>query len=260
MKKNKMMRLASSLLVAVLLTSSVISGTFAKYVTEGHAEDEARVAKWGVVIESDGYLFADTYKRTVNTPQIGGTDGATLSVMSFGGMGDNVVAPGTKNLDDGLTFKISGTPEVAVAINIAVTGYNGTGEPKDIFLSGSDLPNMTTQDKGDTFTLDNPYVPVRFNITKDGSPVKTSIDLTELNSYFEGLSTEYINAKTDLNTFGTYTITWEWEYSVNDMADTLLGNLAANKAMVDAEKTLTDQNDYNLETGLQIQITVTQVD
>ena len=31
MKKNKMMRLAAILLVCVLMTTSVISGTFAKY-------------------------------------------------------------------------------------------------------------------------------------------------------------------------------------------------------------------------------------
>ena len=50
MKKNKMMRLASGLLVAVLITTSTISGTFAKYVTTADAKDEARVAKFGVVI------------------------------------------------------------------------------------------------------------------------------------------------------------------------------------------------------------------
>ena len=43
MKKNKMMRLASFLLIAVLLTTSVISGTFAKYVTTDAQWDSARV-------------------------------------------------------------------------------------------------------------------------------------------------------------------------------------------------------------------------
>ena len=47
MKKNRMMRLASVLLVCVLLTTSVISGTFAKYTTTNTASDEARVAYWG---------------------------------------------------------------------------------------------------------------------------------------------------------------------------------------------------------------------
>ena len=60
MKKNRMMRTAAVLLVAVLLTTSVISGTFAKYTTANDAYAEARVAYWGfeapATIEFD--LFA----------------------------------------------------------------------------------------------------------------------------------------------------------------------------------------------------------
>ena len=46
MKKNRMMRLASVLLVLCLLTTSVISGTFAKYTSTVAAYDSAKVAKW----------------------------------------------------------------------------------------------------------------------------------------------------------------------------------------------------------------------
>ena len=63
MKKNIMMRLSALLLVAVLLTTCVISGTFAKYVTTGTATDSARVAKWGVTVEAKlDDLFVDEYK------------------------------------------------------------------------------------------------------------------------------------------------------------------------------------------------------
>ena len=61
MKKNKMMRLASVLLVLTLLSTSVISGTFAKYITTDSANDSARVAKWGVVASVKGDLFGQTY-------------------------------------------------------------------------------------------------------------------------------------------------------------------------------------------------------
>ena len=53
MRNNRMMRAASALLVAVLLTTSTISGTFAKYVTEKEVSDTARVAKWGVEIDAE---------------------------------------------------------------------------------------------------------------------------------------------------------------------------------------------------------------
>lgn len=64
MKKNTMMRLASVLLVCVLLTTSVISGTFAKYSTSVESSDSARVAYWGFQssnsIDLNG-LFAAMY-------------------------------------------------------------------------------------------------------------------------------------------------------------------------------------------------------
>lgn len=61
MKKNVMMRVASFLLVAVLISTSAISGTYAKYVTEGSGTDSARVAKWGVVIEAESTMFSQEY-------------------------------------------------------------------------------------------------------------------------------------------------------------------------------------------------------
>ena len=61
MKKNVMMRVASVLLVAVLLTTCAISGTFAKYTTGDAGHDTARVAKWGVTITANGTTFAEAY-------------------------------------------------------------------------------------------------------------------------------------------------------------------------------------------------------
>ena len=88
MKKNRMMRLASILLVCVLLTTSVISGTFAKYVTSSNSTDTARVAKWGfddtATLNLTG-LFAATY------------DGETgVAGVAIDGT-DNIIAPGTTN-------------------------------------------------------------------------------------------------------------------------------------------------------------------
>ena len=68
MKKNRMMRAASALLVAVLMTTCTISGTFAKYTTSATGSDAARVANWG--FESDGVLaledlFTDNYTDAI---------------------------------------------------------------------------------------------------------------------------------------------------------------------------------------------------
>lgn len=111
MRKNKMMRAASALLVAVLLTTSTISGTFAKYVTQDSASDTARVAKWGVELQVQGNLFADSYVDAIENEK----DNAKLAVNSSAT--DDVVAPGTFN-DDGFGFSINGTPEVSGQIKI----------------------------------------------------------------------------------------------------------------------------------------------
>ena len=105
MKKNRMMRLASILLVCVLLTTSVISGTFAKYTTQDSASDMARVAKWGVELQVVGNLYGDSYDDKIVLE--GDTNVAVQSLNKA----DDVVAPGTKN-DEGFAFTLEGQPEV----------------------------------------------------------------------------------------------------------------------------------------------------
>ena len=109
MKKNRMMRLASGLLVAVLLTTCAISGTFAKYVTSESGSDFARVAKWGVEVEAESFdMFTDAYETDDTTATFTGS----YSVDSADG--EDVMAPGTSG--SFANIAITGTPEVAVEV------------------------------------------------------------------------------------------------------------------------------------------------
>ena len=81
MKKNNVMRIASALLVAVLLTTCAISGTFAKYTTTVSGNTSARVAKWG---------FDSTAEIEINLFSADYNEGAVVSAD-----GKPVVAPGT---------------------------------------------------------------------------------------------------------------------------------------------------------------------
>ena len=66
MRKNRMMRAASALLVAVLMTTCTISGTFAKYVTEASGGDTARVAQWGVSVSAQtDEVFGEKYDMVI---------------------------------------------------------------------------------------------------------------------------------------------------------------------------------------------------
>ena len=125
MKKNKMMRLASALLVCVLLSTSVISGTFAKYVTSDTASDSARVAKWGISVEATGSLYGEKY-ASADSKITALTDEASVSVWGKQGSAPEinaVVAPGTKS-DEGFQFGINGKAEVDALVTVEIVHQN----------------------------------------------------------------------------------------------------------------------------------------
>ena len=99
MKKNKLMRLASCLLVGTLLTTCAISGTFAKYTTQDAAADSARVAKWGIELQIIGDLYSDAYGADIRTAFAADpdTDDGQAMEVKAESEGKDVVAPGTKN-------------------------------------------------------------------------------------------------------------------------------------------------------------------
>lgn len=137
MKKNRMLRLASALLILTLLTTSVIGGTFAKYVSTGSVSDTARVAKWGVEIKTSGTLYSDAYavaKEKDDNSNLPATwvESDTSKALSVASQKtddktENIVAPGTKSYGEGLSFAISGKPEVAVTVSAKITA-------EDIYL------------------------------------------------------------------------------------------------------------------------------
>lgn len=287
MKKNRMMRLASGLLVAVLATTSMISGTYAKYVTSASASDAARVAKWGVNVVAEGALFATAYDKDINTPH---TESNVITVESHNSSAageKSVVAPGTKN-ETGITFSITGTPEVAVRLDVAVTNGDETGDQTDVYLNAGTYPDLTTgksvatvdgdttvtddaNDDTDVFTFSgDPYYPIVYTLSQKKStetefkPVASG-NLETIAEYLEDLTTdegELLAPNTILDKeYGTYKLTWEWVYPAGnvletDQKDTLLGSLAAN----DAEAIAAVASGYNLKADVKIAISVTQVD
>lgn len=149
MKKNKALRTASGLMVLTLLTISIIGATFAKYTTTGSASDTARVAKWGVVIKTSGSLYSNTYadEKGGNIPAAWSkktlADGISVQAAAET---ENIVAPGTKSYGNGLSFGISGTPEVAVSVTADITA-------EDIFLKGGTYGVLVPATVSDTESL-----------------------------------------------------------------------------------------------------------
>lgn len=125
MKKNKRMRTASGLMIAALLTTSMISGTFAKYTTADAAQDSARAAKWGVNLGISGRLYGDAYAGADSNTIVSNTD-SSVTVKSSAA-GTDVIAPGTRNSNSGLHITLNGTPEVS-------TRVYGTIKTQNIYL------------------------------------------------------------------------------------------------------------------------------
>jgi len=197
MKKNKMMRLASGLLIAVLLTTCAIAGTFAKYTTSATGSDSARVAKWGVTITANGETFKTNYDNT-----------AISAVVE-----EDIVAPGTSG--DLVAMTIGGTPEVKVEVK-----YESV-----LTLTGWQLADSTE------------YCPIVFTVgsqtygTNDTDATNKSANINELITAVQGAINGYTadyDANVNLATYAeTPVVSWAWAYAGNDSADTYLGNQAS---------------------------------
>ena len=238
MKKNNMMRLASGLMVAVLISTSTISGTFAKYVSEGSSQDTARVAEFGVRITANGQTFTDKHE---------GIEANWSGKNTVDGEGENVIAPGTKG--DMVKMTLTGQPEVAVRVTYDLTTFD---------LTDWTLYDGTTE-----------YCPVIFTVnnetfgTNDTSATNKFSTVTELKEAIttavEDYSKEYV-PNTDLSGVGedSLAISWEWPFSVDkdhDLKDTILGDKAAGIA---EDGTIMEKTPAEID--ITITTTVTQID
>ena len=188
MKKTKVMRLLSLLLVMTLISTCAISGTFAKYVTRAEGEDQARVAKWGVLVSVEGNAFADKYAATDEAYL---EDGGEYSVVSSV-QGEKVVAPGTsaEEADMALVATVTGTPEVAARYTLEGKDIKDVSLKKGTY---TDYTHLVKADDGtygytDTFTLDKDYAPIKWNLVIEGKG-KTFNVAEEL---YNALPAEYI--------------------------------------------------------------------
>ena len=224
MKKNVMMRVASVLLICVLLTSSVISGTFAKYVTADSAHDSARVARWGVTVDAVGSTFGKYYFNVANENTVHATyEASTDSVKSANE--ENVVAPGTKGTM--ATIMLDGTPEVDFSVT-----YEANFSIGNAWTDGT-----------------NYYCPLVIYITKLDGSVTTikGVECTDAADFASKVNAAIAacsfngKAGTDLDDLcapgSQVIISWEWpfetgaddaEKAANNIKDTYLGDQAAN--------------------------------
>ena len=226
MKKNIMMRLSALLLVAVLLTTCVISGTFAKYTTTYSATDKATVAAWGIklTVEGEDVLYDDNKKDT---------ELATSVKAAY------LAAPGT--YQKLATVNLTGTPEVAykivVDVDLELENWTAAG--------GFYCPLV--------FSVDENPVAGSFTNAEDlEAAVEKAVliaiaggNATSATASGKGLKYEVeYNAGTAVATGAADGVVVDWLWAFNgedageDAKDTELGN-ATTKATIDFKLTVT---------------------
>lgn len=225
MKKNVMMRIASFLMVAVLLSTCAISGTFAKYVSTGYTVASARVAKWGVTITGGNTMFSDSYKDSATTYTASeNTDAITVQAYN---PGESIVAPGTNGTL--ANFAITGTPEVDVKVTYAATLTLTNWEIAGVDYCPIVFTVGTTDFKIDGITINN---------------------IAELKAAVEGAIADVTNTyhtNTDLSAANDdLTVKWSWAIDVDNAKDTVLGDRAVTGSAPNIE--------------LRIDVTITQLD
>jgi hypothetical protein len=135
MKKNVMMRVASALLVAVLMTTCAISGTFAKYTTTAVGSDSARVAKWAFELNDATMGNTFTFDLAETWTDYDGT--AEVNVA------DKLLAPGTKG---SFVIKLENLSEVDAKYSLKLEetfknlpdAFDTTKFPVEYSLNGTD--------------------------------------------------------------------------------------------------------------------------
>lgn len=235
MKKNVMMRAASALLVAVLLTTCAISGTYAKYTTSTTGTDKARVAYWGFdqAAATSIDMFDGEY---TNVKASGEVDGFS-----------NVIAPGTSK---NTTFAFGYTNYKTDKITKPEVAYNFTVNPTITgdYDSLDANPNFKwTLQKGSETVVKYDKVADLLAAVK-----ALSGDATGTKQYAAGeLPTAFTSSDE------TYTIGWEWAFETEDDSNTADKD---EKAEQDATDTAMGNSQTLENVTFTITITATQVD
>ena len=208
---RKIRPLIITLMVALVAVVVGMGGfTFAKYYSStGAKTNQATVAKWGFVINANVTdLFGEDYKGE-GLAATGSSATGTVVVSADDTTTHNVVAPGTTG---SMTFSLSGTAEVLSKLTITASSSS------DVILKTSGQED---------------YVPLKWTLAKNGSPVADCSDLT-LAQMIEKINAlddndQSVAPNTELACAGNYTLTWEWAFtsSGNDAKDTILGQIVA---------------------------------
>lgn len=253
-KSNKSVKTAVLLFGAVLLTTSLLGGTLAKYTgTIGEASDTARVAKWNVDENMKEFnLFADSYVGAPSNNKGTWNQDNNVNTVQSKDAGTNIIAPGTEGSATIIVDQDSIAPsEVAFKYNYTINSedMDGTSPVTEVipfYRNGDEMvPTTPTSnikgwnvDKNASNTFDA-WLPLEFKITQGSSTVlydgftsgesgvtqvkrlRQALTSIESDIIYPGSSPSDI---TTALTNASVKIEWKWKFEQNmDVQDTQLG-------------------------------------
>ena len=209
-KKNWVVRALSLTLLFTLISGCLMSGTLARYVTSSGKGpgDTARVAKWGVHIESTDTLnlFDDVY-ATKEGNEFTYTEKYSVDSKD----GENVLAPGTEK-NSAAGAKIYGEPEVAcnIAIKFDEIKADGWKAIPEVKWENGKYVEDTDKSKFE-------YDPVIWTWKLPGMDAKKSGSFSQLKAAIEKNDSTFsfnVDPNEDLSKIDNlgFDISWEWKY------------------------------------------------
>ncbi|ATW23431.1 hypothetical protein [Candidatus Formimonas warabiya] len=228
-KRNKVFRIAFLLLVLSMVSTVMISGTFAKYTSEYAGQDTALVARWDFQAyegttglgdpDADPVQQLDLFKHEYDV-HINQADGV-----------DYIIAPG---VNDEFTIKMSFLSDVDATVTV---GFTKTAD-----VATDNLPIEYSVDNGTTWVsltgLANAFAEkVDLAVDGDGDPINTKVTAHSGNTFtFEKSGIDDAAA-----TVITQVVKWRWAFDTaeqgasyatglgsSDTVDTGFGNTSAD--------------------------------
>ena len=205
MNRSWVSKFAGLVLVLTLITTSLVAGTYAKYVTEVTGSDTARVAKFAFNLNAGSKTFNQSDTTEVDFDIFSYTDSGVYNngVASGGAI---IIAPDTAG---SIPLEVENLSEVDVTVAFGLTETN----------AGS-IPIYYTLDAGGQRYSDI--------LTGTYDTTQTYQDLDALETAMKTAATKLEASDGTTATALTFTLNWAWAYESagtqqTDSADTTLG-------------------------------------
>lgn len=242
-KKQKRTATIASMAALLAVVLGMGGQTFAKYISTKETDATATVAKWGFVANAQNDLFSTLYDGT------GSITTVESNAVIVSEDTDNIVAPGAKGQ---LTFSVIGTAEVDAIISIDP----GTEVWTEVTLWEDDANVL----------LDTPYLPMNWELSYsedlDGVINTGTVEgMENIYDFLNDAAHKNLRVEAGVSVEYSYTLSWNWEFHVDDATDLLdsyLGYMNAGKKDALPENYNADDNKSVLSSTLSLTVSATQ--